>query len=254
MEPTARGLYRAKEFAAKAGVTVRTLHFYDRIGLLVPTAREANGYRLYSDADLERLEQILALAFVGFELDRIKRLLACPPLPLEVALRLQRTIIAQEKHRLELALAAIDEAESSLARADESERWQAVAHVIKVFKMQNDYNWTENYYSPEGREKLAEMRRTTPHETVEAGERAWAELIAEVEAAAANGTEPASEAGRALAQRWCDLVRAFTQDDPDVSAGLNQLWSDQTHWPTGFKRPWSDAADAFITAAKAARG
>ena len=52
--------YQAQEFAQRAGVTVRALHHYDRLGLLSPNGRTAGGYRLYVDRDLVRLEQILA--------------------------------------------------------------------------------------------------------------------------------------------------------------------------------------------------
>ena len=69
MEATAERLLQAKEFARQAGVTTRTLHLYDRLGLLEPAARTDSGYRLYGEEQLERLEQILALRFVGFRLD-----------------------------------------------------------------------------------------------------------------------------------------------------------------------------------------
>ena len=66
-------LYKAQEFAERAGVTVRTLHHYDRLGLLAPSGRTEAGYRLYGDRDLLRLEQILALKFIGFPLPEIRR-------------------------------------------------------------------------------------------------------------------------------------------------------------------------------------
>ena len=62
-------LYHVHEFAELAGVTVKALHHYDRFGLLTPSRTEA-GYRLYAEADLERLEQIIALKFLGFSLKR----------------------------------------------------------------------------------------------------------------------------------------------------------------------------------------
>ena len=71
-------------------------------------------------------------------------------------------------------------------------------------------------------------------------------VIAEVEEAASQGVDPSSDVAQALARRWKDLLAQFTQGDADIHRGLNQLWSDQTHWPSDFKRPWSDAADAFI--------
>lgn len=65
-----------KELAKLAGVTVQTLHYYDKNNVLKPSIRLANGYRLYSQADLSRLQQIIALKFFGFDLAKIKDLLA----------------------------------------------------------------------------------------------------------------------------------------------------------------------------------
>src|SRR5580704_18924363 len=66
----------AKELSQLTQVSVRTLHHYDKIGLLKPTLRQSNGYRLYSEKDLLKLQQIIALKFFGFELSQIKLLLA----------------------------------------------------------------------------------------------------------------------------------------------------------------------------------
>jgi DNA-binding transcriptional MerR regulator len=63
--------YQPHEFARRAGVTVRALHHYDRLGLLEPSGRTSAGYRLYSDRDLVRLEQIVSLKFIGFPLNQI---------------------------------------------------------------------------------------------------------------------------------------------------------------------------------------
>jgi DNA-binding transcriptional MerR regulator len=60
-----RSIYQANEFAELAGVTVRALHHYDRLGLLKPSGRTNSGYRLYTDRDLVRLEQIVVLKFLG---------------------------------------------------------------------------------------------------------------------------------------------------------------------------------------------
>ena len=210
-----------------------------------PAALSEGGYRLYGEAELERLEHILALRFVGFNLDQIKELLGGSSRPLVVALRMQRDLIARQKRRLESALAAIDEAEEALSR-HQSDVWGTLRTVIEVFKMQNDWDWTQKYYSQEARERLEERLKTTPRETIEQGQRDWNALLADVEEAAAAGVDPASEMARALAQRWRDLLALFTQGNAGIQHGLNRMWSDSTHWPSNFKRPWSDNADAFI--------
>lgn len=249
MEATAPKLRQAKEFAREAGVTVRTLHVYDRLGLLEPAARTDSGYRLYGETELERLEQILALRFVGFRLEHIKELLQGPKWPLVVALRMQREIVAQQRRKLDAAIEAIEHAESTLAANDGADRWKMLRTVIEALKVEEDYSWTQNYYNEAAQEKLAKMRAETPDSVIEQGQRDWAALIADVEEAAARNDDPASESSQALASRWRNLVGQFTKGDPDVHQGLNKLWSDQTHWPKDFKKPWSDKADAWIKTA-----
>jgi DNA-binding transcriptional MerR regulator len=239
-------LRRSKAFATESGVSVRTLHLYDRLGLLRPAAVSSSGYRLYGEAELERLEHILALRFVGLRLDQIKELLGGPDQPLVAVLRMQREVIARQKQRLESALTLIEEAERALIAGASADRWKILRTVMEAFKMQNDWKWTQEYYSQAANEKIDERRRTAAPELIEQGQRDWTALIADVEAAVSQGIEPSGADARALARRWHDLVGSFTQGDGEVERGLNRLWSDQTHWPKDFKRPWSDEADAFI--------
>jgi DNA-binding transcriptional MerR regulator len=246
MQTQTAHLRRIKLFADDAGVTVRTLHLYDRIGLLKPAALSESGYRLYGEAELERLEHILALRFIGFNLEQIKELLKGSNWPLVVALRMQRDVIAAQKRRLDSALAAIDEAERALSGDAPADRWETLRTVIEVFRMQNDWSWTRNYYSEEARQKLEEYHKDAPREVIEQGQRDWTALLADVEAAASGGVDPSSAQAQALVQRWRDLLGQFTRGNPEIQRGLHRLWSDPTHWSAGFKRPWSDAAETFI--------
>jgi hypothetical protein len=119
--------------------------------------------------------------------------------------------------------------------------------TTEAFKMEkNDWEWTKQYYSEEAREKLEERLRETSKELLEQGQSAWTALLAEVEEAASRGVDPSSDAARALAQRWHDLLATFTQGNAEILQGLNRLWSDSARRPDGFARPWSDAAEAFI--------
>ena len=76
MEPTKKDTYKARAFARLAGVTVRALHHYDHIGLLKPR-RTSAGYRAYAPEDLTRLEQIVALKFIGVPLKKIRLAQSC---------------------------------------------------------------------------------------------------------------------------------------------------------------------------------
>ncbi|HEX7956933.1 MAG TPA: MerR family transcriptional regulator, partial [Pyrinomonadaceae bacterium] len=105
LEQTER-LYRASEFAGLTGVTVRTLHHYDRAGLLRPSRRTGAGYRLYGARDFARLQQILTLKFIGLPLEEIRRLLGRRALDLKETLRLQRGALAEKRRQLDMALRA----------------------------------------------------------------------------------------------------------------------------------------------------
>ena len=98
--------YRIGEFAELAGVTVRALHHYDRIGLLKPH-RGKSGNRLYRLEDLERLEQIAALKFLGIPLQEIKFLLKHGSPTLIDSLHVQLQALAEKKRLIDRAIVAI---------------------------------------------------------------------------------------------------------------------------------------------------
>ena len=240
-------LYQAREFAGRAGVTVRTLHHYDRLGLLAPSGRTGAGYRLYGDRDLVRLEQILALKFIGFPLKEIRRLLRQDARDLPGALRRQRTMLQEKRRRLDRALLAIRRAEA-IAAFGEPGDWEAFRKIIEAINMQDNTDWMKKYYSDEARAALA--ARKVPPETIRQAEHDWAVLLQEVEAAL--DEDPAGPKAQALAARWRKLLHAFTGGNPAVQQGLNKLYADQANWPSTFKKPFSDAAGAFICSAIAA--
>ncbi|HJZ69420.1 MAG TPA: MerR family transcriptional regulator, partial [Blastocatellia bacterium] len=128
-------LYKAAEFARLAGVTVRTLHHYDRLGLLRPSGRTSKGYRLYGERDFARLQQIVTLKFIGFPLKQIKDILSRASFNLREELRRQREIISEQRHRLDLAVNAIEKVERVLASTDEPD-WEVFAEIIEVINMQ----------------------------------------------------------------------------------------------------------------------
>ena len=95
------------EVAALAGVTVRTLHHYDRIGLLSPSGRSAAGYRQYSAADLDRLHRVLLYRELGFSLEDVAALLDDDADP-EAHLRRQHRLLRDRLERTSAMVAAVE--------------------------------------------------------------------------------------------------------------------------------------------------
>lgn len=224
--------YKAKEFAVLSGVTVRALHHYDRLGLLRPK-RAPNGYRTYADQDLIRLEQIVALKFIGIPLRRIKSLLDRRGLGMAGALEMQRKVLEAKRGLLDQAIKAIRQAESA-AEAGQQPDTAILKKIIEVMEMQNDSEWTTKYYNEAAQAKLAERRQLWSPELQERVSRQWAELIRDVEASAKE--DPAGEKGRALAARWVALVEEFTGGDAQVTEGLRKLYADKDNWPAQAKQ------------------
>ena len=107
---TEPGSLKVGAVARIAGVTVRTLHHYDEIGLLSPSGRSEAGYRRYADADLERLQRILFYRELGFGLDQIKDVMTAGDLDAIDHLRQQHAMLRDRIRRMERMLAAVEQA------------------------------------------------------------------------------------------------------------------------------------------------
>lgn len=218
-------MLQAQQFAELAGVTVRTLHHYDRLGLL-RARRTETGYRVYRESDLERLEQIVALKFVGLPLKRIKTLLDRDNLELAQALPRQRLVLEAKRKLIDRAIHAIQDAERSLATGQRPDA-AILKKIIEVIEMQDNANWAEKYYTEEALAKL-KKREWTPAMQEETTKK-WNDLFRDVEAAL--GEDPAGAKAQALAARWGALILDFTGGDPDITKGLNAVWKDPSGLP-----------------------
>jgi DNA-binding transcriptional MerR regulator len=244
-------MYRVSDFAEKAGVTVRTLHHYDRLGLLKPSRRTEAGNRLYGERDFARLQHIVTLKFIGLPLKQIKDLLDRNDLDLKSTLSLQRRLLLEKRLQVEAAIQAIEEAERSL-QSGSAPDLAALKTIIEVMERQNNMEWAKKYYTEETQTRIAERARTWTPELQAKVEQDWKTLIGEVEAAIAANVDPSDAKAQALAQRWSELVRGFTGGDAGIQQGLNKLYADQGNWPSSFTKPFSDEVWQYVRKAMAA--
>jgi MerR family transcriptional regulator, thiopeptide resistance regulator len=236
------GSYRVGEFAKLAGVTVRALHHYDRIGLLKPQ-RGSSGFRVYSLQDLERLEQIAALKFLGIPLAEIKLLLKRGPLTLADSLHMQREALAEKRRLIDRAVVAIEAAEkviqSGQAQAGQARAGQTQAEqmtdasilrkIIEVIDMQPQENFMRKYYSDQAWLDKERIIRETPAEEHKKRGLALRQVFAEIEADL--DRDPASEDAQALTKRWLREAEAAHGGNEAVRAGNIEAWNDFKNWP-----------------------
>jgi DNA-binding transcriptional MerR regulator len=224
------GTYRIGEFAELAGVTVRALHHYDRIGLLKPQ-RSISGSRLYRLQDLERLEQIAALKFLGIPLQEIKFLLKHGSPTLIDSLHVQLQALAEKKRLIDRAIVAIEAAEKAIQSGQITDA-SILRKIIEVIDMQPQENFMRKYYTEQAWIERAQLRDHwdhTPAETREKFKQAWQQLFTEIEAAI--DLDPASEAAQALTKRWLQSAEAANGGSEAIRAGSIEAWKDRHNWP-----------------------
>jgi DNA-binding transcriptional MerR regulator len=224
------GTYRIGEFAELAGVTVRALHHYDRIGLLKPQ-RGSSGSRLYRLADLERLVQIAALKFLGIPLREIKLLLKHGPLTLTDSLHMQREALTEKRSLIDRAIVAIEAAEKIIQSGHTTDA-SILRTIIEVIDMQPQENFMRKYYTEQAWIERAQLRDHwdhTPAETREKFKQAWQQLFTEIEAAV--DLDAASEEAQALTKRWLQLAETAHGGNDAIRAGNLKAWNDWLSWP-----------------------
>ena len=147
------------EFAKLAGVSVRTLHYYDEIGLLKPAfVDEQNGYRFYDEISLERMQEILFYRELDFELKSIRDILSSPDYDKQKALAEQRKLLELKKERLERIIDALDGATKgmvTMAAFDNSDYETA----RKQYEVEAKQRWGETDAYKEHAEKTAKYTK-----------------------------------------------------------------------------------------------
>jgi len=209
---------RVGDLARRAGLTVRTLHHYDAIGLVSPRRRTAAGYRLYGREDVARLLRVLLLRRLGLTLPEVQGCIDGPEGALAAVLRRQ---LDRMRQQIELQQHALGRLEIMTSRLEHGEH----ASLDELVETMETCAMFEKYYTPEQKEQIERRGRELGPERIAAVEAEWPRLIAEVKAAQESGVDPASPEVQALMERWRGLLREFTGGDPGIQKSLNQMYA-----------------------------
>jgi MerR family transcriptional regulator, thiopeptide resistance regulator len=206
------------EIAKQTGISVRTLHYYDEIGLLSPSGRTESDYRLYAQADIIRLQQIISLRQLGFSLMEIKACLQQPDFSLQHTIQLH---ITQLREQIELSQKLLYRLEALAANSQISIDIDTLIQTIEAMTM------FEKYYTPEQLETLKQRRELFGEERIEQVENEWEILIAQARLEMEKDTDPASETVQKIARRWQELIAEFTGGNPGIEQSLNNMYQQE---------------------------
>lgn len=234
--------YTVGELAAMAGVSVRTLHHYDRIGLLAPSARSASGYRLYGEGDLERLRQVLFYRELDFGLDDIAAMLADSGVTVDDHLRRQHRLFRDRIARDHALLGAIEkEIEARAMGVSLSPEEQFELFGENGPKSFGDGEWAREAEKRWGEtEAWAESKRRTCAYTKEDWVRIKHEADANVaEFAAAMSAGVPAESPRAMAAAEAHrqhICRWFYDCGYDIHRCLGQMYVDDERFTANYEQ------------------
>ncbi len=243
--------FLVREFARLAGVTVRTLQFYDREGLLKPSAHTEAGHRLYRRADLLRLQQILTLKYLGFALDEIRDLLSQPDYDVRRSLAMQKAAIDERIGQLQQVSRALGETVELLDGLDSADLdWSLVTQTIHWLREGQKWQWVRRNYTAEQQAQLEARAQSVTAGQLVAWQRAWADLYAGFQSLLDQGRPPDATEAQRLAASMAGLLDEFTQGDGAMAASLRGVWRDIEARPA-HEQPIAPALQAYAQQALA---
>ncbi|RZS34043.1 DNA-binding transcriptional MerR regulator [Herbihabitans rhizosphaerae] len=227
--------WKVGELAAMTGLTVRTLHHYDEIGLLRPLGRTAAGHRLYGQADVRRLYAVITLRDLGIPLDQIAGMLDGEP---DIA-----GMLRDHLSRVDSQLQALRTLRRRLAvLTAHADRTPEAAELLDLLDHSRKAQQTFERYFTE--EQISALDGSTISE--------WPRLIAAVQSEMDSGTDPAHPRVRRLAREWMRLLERFHGDDPNVRDSLYRMRADNSDEIADHGGPTDEMID-YIKRANAPR-
>lgn len=240
-------MYTVKQLSDLAGVSVRTLHYYDEIGLLAPAKVGANGYRYYDDDGLFRLQQILLYREIGLELAQIKDILDRPDFDLLAALRAHRAALQEQIDHLRDLIATIDttllyltgEADMSKRALFEAFSDEKQKHYERVARLQ----WGPEIVNESARRWNGYTQAQKDAILAEGGQ-VYTDLAAALEA----GKSAHSAEVQAILGRWHNHLRSFYEPTTDILRGLGEMYQSHPDFAATFMRLHPDLPDYLAEA------
>lgn len=234
------------ELAKKSNVSVRTLQYYDKEGLLKPSELSEGGRRLYSNKDMAILHQIITLKSLGFSLTDIKNNLIPADNVKDVAdiLDKQKEIINEQISKLNESLHAIEFLRNEIAETNKV-NWVKYADMLYLIKNNNENIWLYRHLDDD---VIDNIRTTFDEKTGYESFNNWKELCIKAAEFCDKGLEANAPESQQLAKEWWDMVMKFTGGDANMLSKLVDFHDGMGEWPEEL-RALQQKADPFLHSA-----
>ena len=240
------------DVAALAGVTVRTLHHYDRIGLLSPSGRTSKGYRQYSPADLDRLHQVLLYRELGFPLEEVAALLDDPSADPAEHLRRQHRLLRDRLARTQAMVAAVEkemEARAMGISLTPEERFEVFGeHDPAQYEAEVEERWGDTDAYAESKRKTAAYSKDDWVRIKAEQEEIGTWWVAVMQSGAAPDSADAMDVAEAHRQ---SITQNFYDCPPEMHAALGRMYVEDERFTATYEAMAPGLAQYVSTAAQA---
>lgn len=208
------------KLAEFAGLSIRTLRYYDQIGLFSPSAYTESGHRRYTNVDLQRLLQILVLKQMGLPLDEIK----------EVLTTKEHSIVSTIDQQIDRIKLNIDAQQKLLSQLENTRQevsykedisFEGLTSLFELIRLNRS-----NYFTNEQLNELRNNYLSTSEEVLKKGEKEFKEVLAELQDKKEKGISPTNQSVKNLARKWKDLACSFSNGDHQLEEKAKQFYAD----------------------------
>jgi DNA-binding transcriptional MerR regulator len=226
-------LYKVSEVSEIAGISVRTLHHYHQIGLLVPGSVSPAGYRLYTENDLQRLQEILFFKELDFGLEEIKNILSSPDYDRKNALKAHRKLLVEKKKRLDRIIMSVEKTIESMEGGNSMNNKE----MFEAFDMRELEKHREKY-AEETRKKYgsSDAYRESQKRTAKYSKEEWAAIMNKgneiyKQLVTLMDKDPSDSKVQELVGQWRQhITDSFYTCTPEIFRGLGQLYVEDSRF------------------------
>lgn len=211
--------WKVGELSRLTGITIRTLHHYDEIGLLSPSSHTASGHRLYSEADIIKLQQIMSLKQLGFALDEIKQMFERPDYNPKQVIKMQIERLNEEIRIKKELRSQMKELEDVFDRVNKPNSEQFIKAIQLIINQ-------KKYFTEEQRSKLKIQYEKFKSSNMEALTSDWNQLLTSFQSEMEKGTSPDNPFVQELAKKWQEGINLFAQGDAGIVQAAEHYYRD----------------------------
>ncbi|MCK0472279.1 MerR family transcriptional regulator [Halalkalibacter sp. AB-rgal2] len=237
--------FTISEFGRRARITVRTLRFYEELGLLVPTKQNHSGHRLYGMEELARLQQIQSLKFLGYSLQDIKSILTDETISeIEESLPLQHKLLVEKRDELNRAIEAVERVQSLIEEEKPITPTVLTSLLYQIEHEDDQKEWIKENFSDDVADRYLSLSKEQRNQM----DTEMLDVLASIKKLIKDGIAPQSQEAFDVLIKLTDVATKHVEDKEELALQLEQIEDLTESDMIDFQFPsfWTKEEEAYL--------